>query len=79
VQCSVRNGPLESAAMDFSFTESAVSRETKPERGEQSEQSEQKAADPDDLEAEIAEAEDEGDFKPTHAPRRPLSPKHRRK
>lgn len=57
VQCLVRNGPLESAALDFVFTEAVAP----PEKS-----AHVHAADPDELEEEIEEAEEEGEFKPTH-------------
>ena len=71
VQCSVRNGPVESDPVDFVFTEAATEEKKHTVH----------AADPDDLEEELEEAEDEGDFKPTHSHhgRKPLAPKHRKK
>jgi hypothetical protein len=51
VQVSVRNGPIMSNSMGFTFNA--------PEGGVA-------AVDPDDLEEEIDEAEEEGDFKPVH-------------
>lgn len=55
VQCLVRNGPQESNALDFVFTEAAVPPETRM------------ASDPDELEEEIEEEIEEGDIeKPRH-------------
>jgi hypothetical protein len=77
VQCSVRNGPVESDPVDFVFRDAAglfaaIDQRHPPLAA---------AADPDELEEEIEEAEDEGDFKPTHSHhgRKPLAPKHRKK
>jgi hypothetical protein len=55
VQVSVRNGPIQSNEVDFTFLEAAP---------------EATGADPDELEDEIEQARDEGDFRPTHGPRR---------
>jgi hypothetical protein len=57
VQCSVRNGPIESDPVDFTFTEAATEEKKHTVH----------AADPDELEEELEEAEEEGDFQPTHA------------
>ena len=56
VQCQIRNGEMLSNAVDFVFTDAAS-------RGVSE-------VDPDDLEDEIEQAEEEGDFKPTHPKRR---------
>jgi len=55
VKVSVRNGPIASNEVDFTFLETAP---------------EATGADPDELEDEIEQARDEGDFRPTHGPRR---------
>ena len=61
VKVSVRNGPIESNEVDFTFNAA-------PEGGAMAAKSE--GADPDELEDEIEQAKDDGDFRPTHGPRR---------
>jgi hypothetical protein len=56
VQCYVHNGEQMSTAVDFAFNDASGSRMGNPAH----------ATDPDELEDEIAAAEDDDDFKPTH-------------
>jgi len=62
VKVSVRNGPIPSNEVDFTFLAAGepVADSTK------SDSVDADYADPDDLEEEIEEAEEEGDFKPVH-------------
>ena len=75
VQVGIRNGPIESNTMPFTFKAAgepaadeqwrttSVSTATPP--GHDADYS-----DPDELEDELEQAEEEGDFKPTHGPAR---------
>jgi hypothetical protein len=65
VQCQVRNGETMSNAVDFTFSDITATAE---------------GADPDELEEQIDEAAEEGDFKPTHRGRPSKTlPKNRKK
>jgi hypothetical protein len=56
VQVYVRNGPVLSNELPFTFSDTALASAAHAAHG----------ADPDDLEEEINEAAEEGDFKPVH-------------
>jgi hypothetical protein len=66
VQCQVRNGPVMSNAVDFTFGEAGTRHAPKAHASH----AHTAVVDPDDIEDEIEEAEEEGDFKPTHATRK---------
>lgn len=70
VPCQVANGPVMSDTVQFAFLDPV-----EIERGGEGE-----GADPDDLEEEIEQAGEEGDFKPLHRGRPSKTlPKHRKK
>jgi len=56
VQVGVRNGPIESNTMPFTFKAAPEADATATDEG----------ADPDELEGEIEDAEEDGDFRPVH-------------
>lgn len=62
VQCQVRNGSLMSNAVDFTFDPAGAG--TTAAKHEHAHHA--ATVDPDELEEELEEAEEEGDFKPMH-------------
>ena len=68
VKVSVRNGPIPSNEVDFTFLAAAEADATESDSvdHESARSLHDELADPDDLEEEIEEAEEEGDFKPVH-------------
>jgi len=71
VKCSVFSRETQSNEFDFSFTEAVVPLKAKEHHAH--------AADPDELEEEIAEAEDDDEFQPTHRGRVTKTLPHKRK
>ena len=65
VKVSVRNGPIASNEVDFTFL-AADAPEATAAKSTESDSVDADYADPDEMEDELEQAEEEGDFKPVH-------------